>query len=1074
MAGRAGGMLSSLLSGVKRSGNGDGSNAIAATTTAAAVQSNPDDAIATDPSSPSRAELLDKVRVLTEKNKRFETRFRDVVQAYKSLMKENAALKDTVDALTTPSNDGAAANGAAAATAAAAVTATTTTSIKMDEAATTLIENERDMKAAAEEEEYNASSSSSSAAAAATMTAEEKTAEAAAASGGVEMDSADLESRSSEARDENTTTIAAATPAATPQPKNKTLPVAPTTPAPGTQPSQIQALTEAIRTITAEKASVTAQFQLDKKTVAIEHRAALAELQRRHEEALSEAQRKAHQLSEERELVQAQAETLTQQLIAAQESADERQRAWEDERKKMCDEMMDIVCERKESGGGGRGTGAAELDEMARKLQRARDGELEALSQLSSTSAELRARVVELEDQLAESKGAMERIQSKGEGSNVLRLRSELRSAERQRDEAQSALEAAQREKISAITVAQRRVEAAEARVEDEIGLRGNRAATTTHVGNLQTEYEARISELSTLLGRAQASRAEDARTIDKLRDEVDCLTEELRGAHGAAASAGGSASGGGGGRDVTGSGDKDAHDDGELQMLREKVTKLKSLLYLSNQRVAELASAPVTLATEDLDLSIVPPPVTITTTAEGEEGKREAKREEKSDSAIALSLSSSPSPPLVLPASQAGRQKEKGEGSDVGESRGSAEEVAMATAEALIAARREVRQYYERAKALQAAKHDAMRQAAAAVRARDRAEAATRQAREEADAAAATEMRDDMQREMGQLRARLDALPSELRRSHQEELADLQSRNERARQRAIAMLSEKDAEITRLRSAVSLLSSSADIGVRSGSGRRKVLLDQNTHGTTTTAAATSPSPIVDDPNPNPNPNRDTPTDPPAIATSTTAATTTTSASPSPSPLSMPSSVAYFQDGRSLPSSQSFGAAVAATTNATTTTTTAASSSTIASSTAAAAAAADGLTVGGPLVHLQNLNSQRAAERAKARARIQDLEMDAQEAAEQMTLVREQCAALKEEIRRLERNARREGANLEYLKNVLLKALDRSAPGRKHALEAVATILEFSPAELKRVTKQQNSINAATSSLWPSWGGGGK
>ena len=336
--------------------------------------------------------------------------------------------------------------------------------------------------------------------------------------------------------------------------------------------------------------------------------------------------------------------------------------------------------------------------------------------------------------------------------------------------------------------------------------------------------------------------------------------------------------------------------------------------------------------------------------------------------------------------------------------------------------------------------------------------------------------MRDDMQREMGQLRARLDALPSELRRSHQEELADLQSRNERARQRAIAMLSEKDAEITRLRSAVSLLSSSADIGVRSGSGRRKVLLDQNTHGTTTTAAATtSPSPIVDDPNPNPNPNRDTPIYPPAIATSTTAATTTTSASPSPSPLSMRSSVAYFQDGRSSPSSQSFGAAVAATTNATTTTTTTtASSSTIASSTAAAAAAADGLTVGGPLVHLQNLNSQRAAERAKARARIQDLEMDAQEAAEQMTLVREQCAALKEEIRRLERNARREGANLEYLKNVLLKALDRSAPGRKHALEAVATILEFSPAELKRVTKQQNSINAATSSLWPSWGGGGK
>lgn len=37
-----------------------------------------------------------------------------------------------------------------------------------------------------------------------------------------------------------------------------------------------------------------------------------------------------------------------------------------------------------------------------------------------------------------------------------------------------------------------------------------------------------------------------------------------------------------------------------------------------------------------------------------------------------------------------------------------------------------------------------------------------------------------------------------------------------------------------------------------------------------------------------------------------------------------------------------------------------------------------------------------------------------------------QCAALKEEIRRLERNARREGANLEYLKNIVLRYLETS------------------------------------------------
>jgi len=50
--------------------------------------------------SPSRAELLAQIQGLLDKNTRFETRFRDVVSAYKSLLKENEALKSTVAALT--------------------------------------------------------------------------------------------------------------------------------------------------------------------------------------------------------------------------------------------------------------------------------------------------------------------------------------------------------------------------------------------------------------------------------------------------------------------------------------------------------------------------------------------------------------------------------------------------------------------------------------------------------------------------------------------------------------------------------------------------------------------------------------------------------------------------------------------------------------------------------------------------------------------------------------------------------------------------------------------------------------
>lgn len=48
----------------------------------------------------SRADLLAQIQVLLDKNTRFETRFRDVVAAYKSLLKENDALKSTVSALT--------------------------------------------------------------------------------------------------------------------------------------------------------------------------------------------------------------------------------------------------------------------------------------------------------------------------------------------------------------------------------------------------------------------------------------------------------------------------------------------------------------------------------------------------------------------------------------------------------------------------------------------------------------------------------------------------------------------------------------------------------------------------------------------------------------------------------------------------------------------------------------------------------------------------------------------------------------------------------------------------------------
>ena len=55
---------------------------------------------------------------------------------------------------------------------------------------------------------------------------------------------------------------------------------------------------------------------------------------------------------------------------------------------------------------------------------------------------------------------------------------------------------------------------------------------------------------------------------------------------------------------------------------------------------------------------------------------------------------------------------------------------------------------------------------------------------------------------------------------------------------------------------------------------------------------------------------------------------------------------------------------------------------------------------------------------------------------------------LEEQIHKLERDKGREGANLEYLKNVFLKFLTSSdSHGRSQMLRAITTILQFSPTE---------------------------
>lgn len=69
--------------------------------------------------------------------------------------------------------------------------------------------------------------------------------------------------------------------------------------------------------------------------------------------------------------------------------------------------------------------------------------------------------------------------------------------------------------------------------------------------------------------------------------------------------------------------------------------------------------------------------------------------------------------------------------------------------------------------------------------------------------------------------------------------------------------------------------------------------------------------------------------------------------------------------------------------------------------------------------------------------------------------VAEQKQHLHEELARLERNQSREGANLEYLKNVLLEFFLRSDPSSQaHMFNAIAACLHFSPKEIQRVRQK--------------------
>jgi len=108
---------------------------------------------------------------------------------------------------------------------------------------------------------------------------------------------------------------------------------------------------------------------------------------------------------------------------------------------------------------------------------------------------------------------------------------------------------------------------------------------------------------------------------------------------------------------------------------------------------------------------------------------------------------------------------------------------------------------------------------------------------------------------------------------------------------------------------------------------------------------------------------------------------------------------------------------------------------------------------------VQSLKEQELLEAAK---QIDDLQTQLKDGENTITLLRMQDETLKKEIRELERHKKREGANLEYLKNVTLKFMSTGDQEQERLLPVLANLLQFSPEEIQNLTASKKS-----QTFWP-------
>jgi len=95
---------------------------------------------------------------------------------------------------------------------------------------------------------------------------------------------------------------------------------------------------------------------------------------------------------------------------------------------------------------------------------------------------------------------------------------------------------------------------------------------------------------------------------------------------------------------------------------------------------------------------------------------------------------------------------------------------------------------------------------------------------------------------------------------------------------------------------------------------------------------------------------------------------------------------------------------------------------------------------------LARQQAQREEELAQSQRHILALQQEIEELERENRLHDQQEAMLKTEFRNMERSQKREGIDMTYLKNVILKLLETGEVGA--LLPVVATLLQFSPDEV--------------------------